>query len=92
MLLSLSPLPPKKEKETHIACVQIIRELRDIIKNKDFWALIIAFSLRARFEASLSQGLALMNGDLTRVNDYQIAFILLLRKLAPPAGLEPATR
>ena len=54
--------------------------------------LIIAFSLRARFEASLSQGLALMNGDLTRVNDYPIAFILLLRKLAPPAGLEPATR
>jgi putative tricarboxylic transport membrane protein len=38
---------------------------------------IIAFFLGPRFEISISQSLALMNGDLTRVVDYPIALLLI---------------
>jgi putative tricarboxylic transport membrane protein len=39
---------------------------------------IIAFFLGPRFEISISQSLALMNGDLTRVVDYPIALLLIV--------------
>jgi putative tricarboxylic transport membrane protein len=39
---------------------------------------IIAFFLGPRFEVSLSQSLALMNGDWTRIVNYPIALILLV--------------
>ncbi|WP_170329006.1 tripartite tricarboxylate transporter permease [Ruegeria arenilitoris] len=39
---------------------------------------IIAFFLGPRFEISLSQSLALMNGDWTRIIEYPIALLLLL--------------
>ncbi|MES0827384.1 tripartite tricarboxylate transporter permease [Ruegeria sp. SCP11] len=39
---------------------------------------IIAFFLGPRFEISLSQSLALMNGDWTQIVEYPIALILLL--------------
>jgi putative tricarboxylic transport membrane protein len=38
---------------------------------------IIAFFLGPRFEISISQSLALMNGDLTRLIDYPIALLLI---------------
>ncbi|MFT7530841.1 MAG: putative tricarboxylic transport membrane protein, partial [Gammaproteobacteria bacterium] len=38
---------------------------------------IIAFFLGPRFEISLSQSLALMNADLTRIVDYPIALVLM---------------
>jgi putative tricarboxylic transport membrane protein len=39
---------------------------------------IIAFFLGPRFEISISQSLALMNGDLSRLVDYPIAIVLLV--------------
>jgi len=38
---------------------------------------IIAFFLGPRFEISLSQSLALMNGDWTRITNYPVALILM---------------
>ena len=39
---------------------------------------IIAFFLGPRFEISLSQSLALMNNDLSRITDYPIALVLMV--------------
>ncbi len=38
----------------------------------------IAFFLGPRFEISLSQSLALMNGDWTRITAYPVALVLLV--------------
>ena len=43
---------------------------------------IIAFFLGPRFEISLSQSLALMNGDWTRITDYPIALALMVLAVA----------
>ena len=43
---------------------------------------IIAFFLGPRFEISLSQSLALMDGDLTRIHRYPIAAVLLIAAVA----------
>ncbi|MBT6542532.1 MAG: hypothetical protein HOL77_00320 [Rhodobacteraceae bacterium] len=46
---------------------------------------IIAFFLGPRFEMSVSQSLAITNGDLSKINDYPIALALLFLAAAAAA-------
>ena len=47
---------------------------------------IIAFFLGPRFEMSVSQSLAITNGDLSKINDYPIALALLFLAAAAAAA------